>query len=77
MIYDKNSTEAYAVNAARDEIAISNLIAIVNNENIFSRLDPNTREELLNIVCGYAKACATAFEKTNNTDSEKIRGVLD
>ena len=64
-------------NILRNEIAISNLISIVNNPNIFNKLDDETKAKLVEILCNYAKVSVKIVETGEDIErfSEKAEAL--
>ena len=60
----------------RNEISITNLISVANNQQLFSRLDYRTQQELIEIICAYTKACVEEIMVSENYDAKKVRENL-
>ena len=50
----------------RNEISYSNLIALASNQEILDSLDPETRKNLIGVLCGYTKACVDFIMNGDN-----------
>ena len=50
----------------RNEISYSNLIALASNQEILDSLDPETRKNLIGVLCGYTKACVDFIMTADN-----------
>ena len=56
-----------------NEQSIANLIAIFNTPAVFDRLSDDTKESIIKVLGGYAKATAEAILISSNQDAKAIK----
>lgn len=61
----------------KNEISITNLITIANNDRLYDALDTETKTKLLQIISAYTKGCVRNIMENNNYAAKKLRENFD
>ena len=61
----------------KNEISITNLITIANNDRLYDALDTETKTKLLQIISAYTKGCVNRIMESQNYGAKDIRKNME